>query len=159
MERKQTDKQTAGKTLGWAECTVLRVPPKNESPDGETDLILKGDLRPRGVSSWRQRWATEHLILWTSCSNVTRTLERCRVTATERLRGGGKAHKTTKHCAKSLSTAEHCGQLDQTIFTTEKKERRIYSELRPDSDPADGNWESGGCFLVWWGIWLSLSIH
>ena len=51
MERKQTDKQTAGKALGWAECTVLRVPPKNESLDGETDLILKGDLRPRGVSS------------------------------------------------------------------------------------------------------------
>ena len=51
MERKQTDKQTAGKTLAWAECTVLRVPPKNESPGGETDLILKGDLRPRGVSS------------------------------------------------------------------------------------------------------------
>ena len=55
-------------------------------------------------------------------------------------------------------TTEHCGQLDQTIFTTEKKERRIYSELRPDSDPMDGNWESGGCFLVWLG-YLTESVY
>ena len=47
------------------------------------------------------------------------------------------------HSLPFTSTTEHFGQLDQTIFTTEKKEGRIYSELGPDSDPVDGNWDVG----------------